>query len=888
MLRFNLLGPLELAAPGQDPIHVPHQDGAVLAVLAHAEGRYIKLDDLLAEVWGPLEGPTKRGALHSAVRRLQKIHKVIEGRRHPSLYRLLVSTDYKHAMDARSEGRRLLECGDAQLALEVVTAALDLWRGEPLAGIEPSTAGNKVDQLRASSNRVQEELRSLKIQALSALGRHPELLECVDEFITFHPFREDLHHHRFLAALKHFDWDQAYRILQKSRKTYVDEGLDFPEDLRKLFSLDPTGTTPSETATQSIGCLNNLPAAKYSEYVPRQELPRLLEGVDQALPVVAVTGIGGRGKRTLVHHFCTDVARNREHFDSVVWVSGKEPGSVTLSTVIEQLAVTTRHSKLGAFGDKRQATRDLLGRQRILIVIEAYENARDDELDTWLTELPPPSKIILTTIAYPETLREYCYEVELTQPSENMMIPFYTQLLKRRPIEGLVPAYPALKEIWDEWCGNYKLLEWIIGQLPDRSLAEVRESLNGVASSDVDVVLTTIFRSSWSALTTDDKRILLTLACYPHGVQRPQLMVVSGSPADFSDRLKKLQGRFFVKGSGIEFPIFTVDPLVSRKIREPTLWNGEDATVYQRWLQESIARASQVGFCPTDVGRLNNFDVPGVRENLEYAISWAFEHKEWQSVVDLGREMRYYYYVRGLWSPETDVNLLRAEAARRLGDFQEEFDALVYKLNIFAKQGDLDAGGVLLTRIETIFKQHKRKFSEKSLAAYRHAKALHLDKLGNLAEAAALWRANIKIPDVLGDADYSANLRWYSNCLIRMGGKHHAEGRALLLQARNHAKDHHFERALLLIDLWLAGLDLEESPSLTQVAQIVEHLEHLTEGLERVQDLRYTADHHHLLDIGYTLLGSSQADHHRDRAAELDRQLGLIRPATTSTFLETR
>jgi hypothetical protein len=421
----------------------------------------------------------------------------------------------------------------------------------------------------------------------------------------------------------------------------------------------------------------------------------------------------------------------------------------------------------------------------------------------------------------------------------------------------------------------------MVGQLPDRSLAEVRASVSGMSS--VDVVLTTILRGSWTGLTDEAKSVLLALTCYPNGVERQELERVTGSSADFTDLVRELQRRFFVKVSGFERPLLLIDPLVGRKIREPQGWpRGEDGAIFERWMTESINRASRVGFCPEDVGRLEEFDVPGVRQNLEYAISWAMDHGQWRSVIELGREMRYYYYVRGLWSPQTDVSLLRADAANKLGDFQEEFDALTYRLNIFAKQGNQAGATSLIERVQALLQLHSGELTPKSVAAYRHARALHLVNLGQLADAADLWSASMVQPEVLGQADYSANLRWYGDCLIRMGGDKRAEGRSLLLKASKHAEDYGFERAQVLIELWLARLDLEDSPNEVQVREILASLERLDNRLERINDLRYTADHHHLLARCWTLLNCDRAAEHQRAALELDARLGIHRPASAS------
>ncbi|MDQ0664713.1 hypothetical protein QFZ35_003211 [Arthrobacter ulcerisalmonis] len=879
MMKLNLLGPLEFVGLDQKTSPVAPVDGKLLAVLAHAQD-FVDQETVVEEVWEP----GMHAALHTKVSALNRkakeagAGKVIQTLRRPTRYKLLTETDLQRARTALAAGRRLVRTQSTE-AYRIVDEALKLWRGTPLDGLN-ERGGGRIYELRGEIDQLQEKLRALKVEILWELKHWDQLLADAEDFLEDHPLNEQLHRYRFLATLAHLGNSQAYNVLMEIKQAYKgadgENHPDFIKDLRDKLRDSNPGDSGIESTGTSSGCLHNLPPTTYSEFVPATELPRLQEAMDQALPVIAVTAIGGRGKRTLVHFFCQQLTHDRD-FDGIVWVSGRQPGTVTLSTVLDQLAITMRHTTLDAASDKEQQVRNLLHHQRVLIVIEGYENTKDQALDRWLAELPPRSKALLTTIEYPETLREFCYEVRLMPPPPEVMVPFFTQLLKRRPIDGLEPTSPILRQLWEEWSGNYKLLEWMIGQLPDRSLAEVRASVSGTSS--VDVVLTKILRGSWTGLTDEAKSVLLALTCYPNGVERQELERVTGSSADFADMLEDLKRKFFVKVSGFERPLLQIDPLVGRKIREQGWPAGEDEAIFDRWMIESISRASRAGFCPEDVSRLDEFDVPGVRMNLEYAITWAKDHQQWRSVIELGREMRYYYYVRGLWSPQTDVNLLRADAANKLGDFQEEFDALIYRLNIFAKQGNQAGATSMLERVEPLLQRHGGELTPKSVAAYRHARALHLVNQGQHAEAVALWSVNISQPEVLGQADYSANLRWYGDCLIRMGGDKRAEGRALLIEASKHAEEHGFERAQVLIELWLARLDLEDSPNEAQAREIMADLERLSDRLERINDLRYTADHHHLLARCCTLLNCDRAAEHQRAAFELDARLGIHRPA---------
>ena len=210
-------------------------------------------------------------------------------------------------------------------------------------------------------------------------------------------------------------------------------------------------------------------------------------------------------------------------------------------------------------------------------------------------------------------------------------------------------------------------------------------------------------------------------------------------------------------------------------------------------MEHSIELAESIGFCPEDISRLERLDLAEVRENLEYAITWAFEHDCDDATIRMTRGVRYYYYVRGLWSAQPNVHLVRVQAAHRSSDIAEEFDALLYFVNIAAKQENRPVILEYLPRIEAIMTNHSGMLSPGKLAEYRHVRALCLLAQAEYDQAAAEWELNLGDPDLLGPANYSANLRWYAICLARSG-----DISALLMHSRRHVctPEHHYDRAV--------------------------------------------------------------------------------------------
>jgi hypothetical protein len=617
------------------------------------------------------------------------------------------------------------------------------------------------------------------------------------------------------------------------------------------------------------------------------------------LPIIALVGIGGNGKSTLAREFALYVAQDSTvpesmKFAMIVWISDKEvPGSATLVTVLDDVAAAADYPGLAsrALPEKKLQALRILRTTPTLLVIDSYETITDNEVNRWLPNVPPPSKVIITSIVHPTDLDAYCYEIEVGGIDESLKPFFYDQLLKRRNLQDLRSMPDALDDLWSVANGNPKLVEWAIGQVKSRGryLPDVTADIDstraraGGYKHATDVVLQDIFRDSWEALTPAAKDVLTVLACFPHGACSDVLRQVSGRSGELEDALEQLVGLCFIRRLPRPDGIgswYIADTLAVN--RPDTRHGPRSAEIYKRWLQYCVELTESVGFCPEEVSKLRTLDPAGVRENLEYAMNWAFAQGDYESTIRISRGVRYYYYVRGLWSTEPNVHLLRASAARQTKDPAEEFDARVYFANIAAKQENLKAAAEQFPRLDALLNASPEAISAKSISEYRHARALYL--LANKEFEAALkeWRANLADPDILGPANYNANLRWYAICLARSGSSNTDEAVSAFESARRHAAENHYERALCFIELELASIKLDQDPSKETAREILEQLQSpdMKSLIVNLNDRRYEADHEWLLARCHNRLGNTdQAASDAALAANLYERLGLAERA---------
>lgn len=169
---------------------------SLLARLAAASGRVVLTDRLLAEVW-PDAPPAGRGkAVAQVVHRLRRLLGDHDGAyiaTRPQGYELRVPDVEIDAMVARlliERGRARLACGDPAAATALLGRALDLWRGEPYAGVECTDPSGAVARHGAHLSRLRVTALESRIDADLALHRYGEVIDELAYLIAGDPLYE--------------------------------------------------------------------------------------------------------------------------------------------------------------------------------------------------------------------------------------------------------------------------------------------------------------------------------------------------------------------------------------------------------------------------------------------------------------------------------------------------------------------------------------------------------------------------------------------------------------------------------------------------------------------------------------------------------------------------
>jgi hypothetical protein len=677
-------------------------------------------------------------------------------------------------------------------------------------------------------------------------------------------------------------------------------------ELISLLGLTPDSRTTTQdnstekdevehSALRSDSLRHNTPPATYLHYIHRDILAQVEDSLSTQQPITAVTGLGGVGKSSLAREIANRTARRQNSlpFTLIVWTSDKpDPGSTTLSRLIDQIAETIDFPGLKSMpaDDKVQRATRILQDQPVLLIVDNLETVQDQALLNWLAKVPDPSRLLITT-------REE--QPAFTGVQRTVMVTGFdlqaAKLLVEQASEKLGISHSLrpedIKRLWRVSAGNATAIEVAVGlaAVGGQSLEAVIQDIRHAR----DPLFTDLFDRSWSTLTADDRKILYAMDLVPYGATSDLLSVIAtGKVGQLTRSLNHLRSMALLDRSVLfdhalneNVTLFSMNPLVQAFVRAKRATDKSAIAIKTRAIKHARLVASSAGFCPADIHRLDILDKPQLLRNIESIVNWCMDEERYQDAISITRDTRYYYYVRGVWSPDPNPNLIRATAARRIGDESEELDALLYYCNIAAKQENLDALEQHLPRLEQLVSGLPAR--SQSVLANNHVTALIALAKEEYDTAISLWTSNLSAGD-LTEESISANMRWLGVAHFR--ASHLEKARSVFSGAISHDQRMGFSRALLASRLYLIRIALmeadhlrpaEPTPSAELEAEARDDLNGLATEIEDLHDELYKAEWLELSgQLALAVGDRREAIDLLERSAEMFERIGLSKRTT--------
>jgi DNA-binding SARP family transcriptional activator/tetratricopeptide (TPR) repeat protein len=542
VVEFRLLGPVEVAASGRLIEVGPPQRCAVLAALAVDAGRPVTVETLIDRVWDDRPPEGARRALHAHITRIRRLLEhagAPDGRparllRRSGGYLLDIDPDrvdlhrFRRLFDqARDPGR------DDTERVTALRAALDLWRGEPLAGLSARWA------VRTRQGWSQQHLDALLAWARAELAvNNPEtVIGRLTDLIDDHPLLEPLVAVLMRALHAVGRVTDALDLYTTTRARLVNElGTEPGAELQRVHQavLRDDLTRPDQVRAPQLtrAVPAQLPRDVRGFSGRRNELAQLdsllTTADEQAAPVIisALAGTAGVGKTALAVHWAHQV---RDRFpDGQLYVNlrGFGPSGQVMdpAEAVRRFldALDVPPERIPVDLDAQAALyRSRLADRRMLIVLD---NAGDT---TQVLPLLPgtPTCLVLITSRQPltgliATDAAHLLTLDLLTPGEAR------QLLSRRIGADRVAAEPDAVEEIIARCARLPLALALVAAraairprvglhiLADE-LRDTQQRWETLAGDSPATDVRTVFSWSYQALTPSTARLFRLLGLHP-------------------------------------------------------------------------------------------------------------------------------------------------------------------------------------------------------------------------------------------------------------------------------------------------------------------------------------------------------------------------------------
>lgn len=424
-MAIRVLGPMEIA-DGSVQLRLPgRREQTILAILALRANRVVSAEALIDAVWEDGPPQTALTQIHGCISQLRKL---LRKAGQPDA---ITRVGGGYQLSATSADLDLLAfngyLADAEGVLDetargLLTQALDLWRGDALAGLggrRLRAAAGMLDEARLTA---EERLLSLVLDA----GEHTSALTKLRAIVTEHPLRERSHEMLAIALYAAGRQSEALAELRALRRRLVDElGIEPGPGVRELeqriLSHDPALKAPESssahraTGTETTGPAEsrNGGAADTGNPLPRQ-LPRVLadfvgrdrelqsvvahlaEAHPVAVRIVGIHGPGGIGKSTLAIRAAHEVAARFP--DGQLYLDFDDPDTEDRAHILLGRALRALGVVPAAVPDdgveRAELYRSLLANRRLLLVLDGV---RSEQQAAPLIPGSPTCAVILAT-----------------------------------------------------------------------------------------------------------------------------------------------------------------------------------------------------------------------------------------------------------------------------------------------------------------------------------------------------------------------------------------------------------------------------------------------------------------------------------------------------------
>ncbi|MEV0623739.1 BTAD domain-containing putative transcriptional regulator [Nonomuraea sp. NPDC050404] len=371
-MHFGILGQPAIWRQGDEIRLSTRRSRAVLAHLLLSPGHSASAEGLIDAIYGDTPAKSARNQVHRGIGELRRSGVTIDVQ--DNVYRLDADEDHIDAfqfMRLYDQAGRQTADGDHAKAAETLGAALELWRGPALSGLESEAFLTEA----AAWNERRLAAVEARIDAALVLGRHRELIAELQHLTDQHPLKERFHAQLMIALYRSHRASEALQVF-----------TDMTERLRGELGTDPSPAL-SDLRLRILRQDVVLDSEDLDAQVPRQlparpgvlpgrdaDLRRTIDALSERLtpPLVVITGSAGVGKTALGLEAAHRVSGGFP--DGQLFADDLADPAEVLADFLTTLGVAAEEIPEGA-GARAALLRSLLAVRRVLIMLDGVTDA---------------------------------------------------------------------------------------------------------------------------------------------------------------------------------------------------------------------------------------------------------------------------------------------------------------------------------------------------------------------------------------------------------------------------------------------------------------------------------------------------------------------------------
>jgi len=423
--------------------------------------------------------------------------------------------------------------------------------------------------------------------------------------------------------------------------------------------------------------------------------------------IVVINGFAGVGKSSLaleVAWACVEKARRgaltgghslMPAFRAVIWIDAGPGRKLVFDEMLDAIVRQMGYREVSQKPPeaKRRQVEALLRMEPVLIVIDNLDDDSDATITEFLTKVPEPSSVMITTRKR-MSIQAHSVILRGLRPLEGRRL-----LRKLGRADGPDALLEADNSLLDALCTATEALPLAlhlsVGRIRDgESLEAVLEGFSQARGP----VFEHLFARSWASLSETSKRVLMAMMVFASSASREAIAAVASLDGSVLDeaiqqlfRLWLLEHRGGIRKSDIRYGVHPLTRAFARR-RARGEYPGFERRARSNAAAYFLSYGSACGgLCEWRDYNWRVFDaMERDFSNILAVVDWAAEAQQHQVLVDYASLLMHFLHFKGHWHERMRLGELALAAARELGDRRTEAWVLVDMLSwIDLERGDL-------------------------------------------------------------------------------------------------------------------------------------------------------------------------------------------------------